>query len=753
MKIAIVVGTRPEIIKMSSIIKECQKREIPFILIHSNQHYSPEMDSMIFEDLDLPKPHYSLGIGTTAIYGNQIGNILIKIEDVLKEERPDVLLVQGDTNTVSASALAASHLGIPVGHVEAGLRSYDRTMPEELNRVVTDHLSDYLFAVSQKQKENLLSEGIDPTKIHTVGNTVADALLGNVDKAKKVKIFDEAFTGYADKKAILFTCHRAGNVDNKAALKEILDGVEMMREACPDSPFVFPIHPRTLKKIKEFDFKVPEYVINPGPLGYLEFLSVMLNSKVIVTDSGGLQEEACILGIPCVTIRENTERPETLDVGSNKLVGRDINLWKEAFVEALEDKERNWKSPFGDGDSAEKIIDALIGKSASKTTSKEKGKKITVVGLGYMGLPIACLLSNGNNIVTGYDINQARISDINEGVVPFQEKGFEEVFKTAKANGFSAQAEIKESDVYFIAVPTPAQKGQCDLSAVIAAVKEVSKVATDDSLIILESTIPPGTCEDVVEPIFKEKGINPKLVFCPERAIPGNTIYELVHNDRVLGGRDKEAILAAESVYLSFVTGEIHHTSFKSAETAKLLENTFRDVNIAFANSVYRISKEIGFDFKEAIRLANCHPRVNILEPGVGVGGHCIAVDPWFLIQGVNSDSAKVIQSSRELNDSQPKFIADEIASYCKEAHLNKVGILGLSYKPNVDDLRESPSLELVSELKGLGFDVESFDPHAVEAGTMGSLNEISDWADVLIVATKHKEFLENQLPKIKFFV
>ena len=342
-KIAIIVGTRPEIIKMASVIRECQNREISFFIIHSNQHYSQEMDSIFFDELDLPKPHYNLGVGS-GLHGNQTGNILIKMEPVLVEEKPDVVLVQGDTNTALAGALASSKLGIKVGHIEAGLRSYDRTMPEETNRILTDHMSDYLFAVGPNQVTILKKEGIEDDKIFKVGNTVSDSLFQHLEiSVEKSNILNEL--GVSSKAFFLVTVHRASNVDTVASLKELL-GLFDKLHARYTQAIVWPIHPRTQVKIKEFNIQVPSYLNLTPPIGYLDFIQLQKHAQLILTDSGGIQEEACLLGVPCITLRENTERPDSVEVGANVLVGRDGNKAIAAAEKWLAADDLNWENDY-----------------------------------------------------------------------------------------------------------------------------------------------------------------------------------------------------------------------------------------------------------------------------------------------------------------------------------------------------------------------------------------------------------------------
>ena len=357
MKIAIVLGTRPEIIKISPIIRECKKQGLEYFILHTGQHYSYNLDKIFFEELELPSAKYNLDVGSGS-HAEETGNMLIGIEKVLKEEKPDIILVEGDTNTVLAGALAASKLHIKIGHVEAGLRSYDRTMPEEINRVLVDHVSDYLFVPTERAKKNLLREGIEENKIFVTGNTIVDAVFQNLEIAKrKVDILNKL--NLNSEEYFLVTAHRQENVDDKERLKCILDGLELIYNKF-NLPLIYPIHPRTMKRLKEFGLEVPEGIRLIEPLGFLEFSQLEANAKLVLTDSGGVQEETCILRVPCVTLRDNTERPETLEVGSTVLVGVNQNKILEG-VEKMLNKERNWKNPFGDGKAGSKIIKVLEG--------------------------------------------------------------------------------------------------------------------------------------------------------------------------------------------------------------------------------------------------------------------------------------------------------------------------------------------------------------------------------------------------------
>jgi UDP-N-acetylglucosamine 2-epimerase (non-hydrolysing) len=367
MKIGIVVGTRSEIIKMAPVIRECQHRGIPYFIIHSNQHYSKEMASIFFDELGLPAPHYNLGV---CLPSDQTGSFLIKIEPILIEEKPDVVLVQGDTNTVYAGALSAAKLAIKVGHIEAGLRSYDQTMPEETNRIMTDHISEYLFAVGPNQKAILAKEGISDNKIYTLGNTISDALFqhSTVSKNKSTILND---LNVEAGKYFLVTAHRACNVDTAAHLLELLDLLDQLHTKYGQT-ILWPLHPRTQAKLNAFNIEVPAYLKLLAPIGYSDFIQLQKQAQLILTDSGGIQEEACLLGVPCLTLGENTERPELIEVGANILVGRDAKkalLAADKWLTAKAVGDRfGWENPFGDGHVAEAILDIIVADNSESAS-------------------------------------------------------------------------------------------------------------------------------------------------------------------------------------------------------------------------------------------------------------------------------------------------------------------------------------------------------------------------------------------------
>jgi len=350
MKIVSIVGARPQFIKCAPLSRELQKY-YDEILVHTGQHYDPEMSNIFFEELDIPQPDYNLKVGS-GLHGKQTGEMLEKIENVLLKEKSDLVIVFGDTNTTLAGALAAAKLHIPVAHVEAGLRSFDRTMPEEINRVVTDHLSDFLFCPTQTSVNNLAKEGI--TKgVYLVGDVMVDALEYNRNVAEeKSRILERlALTGL---KYLVMTVHRPGNTDSRKNMVNILSAVKESGKTT-----IFPVHPRTRKYLEEYGLwdTMPSNIILIEPLGYLDMLLLMSHAEKILTDSGGMQKEAYILGVPCITLRDTTEWMETLDGGWNVLVGAER---KKIISQINTSKSNVVQQVFFGRDACQKIV-AQIG--------------------------------------------------------------------------------------------------------------------------------------------------------------------------------------------------------------------------------------------------------------------------------------------------------------------------------------------------------------------------------------------------------
>lgn len=354
MSTAFILGTRPEIIKLSPVIRAFLERGLTFSIIHTNQHYSPEMDAVFFEQLGLPRADFNLGVGSGS-HGEQIGAMLPALERILAELRPDTAVVQGDTNTVLAGALVAQRAGVRVAHVEAGLRSRDRRMPEELNRILADNLSDILLAPTPGARDILLAEGFADPTIHVTGNTVVDAVL------QVARIASGTGTGAEERAGrggyILVTLHRPENVDNASTFASILDGIHLAADE-HGLKAVFPVHPRTASRLTGFGIDLPSVFERLGAVDYLTFLDLLRGARLVITDSGGVQEEACILRVPCVTARTSTERPETVRVGANLVAGVGRRGLAAAARRMLE-CEADWENPFGDGRAGERIVDIL----------------------------------------------------------------------------------------------------------------------------------------------------------------------------------------------------------------------------------------------------------------------------------------------------------------------------------------------------------------------------------------------------------
>ena len=366
-------------------------------------------------------------------------------------------------------------------------------------------------------------------------------------------------------------------------------------------------------------------------------------------------------------------------------------------------------------------------------------KKICVLGLGYIGLPTACLFANAGYRVVGVDINQEKIDKLNHGKLPFEERGLRELFEKALPN-MSFKTKPEEADVFLIAVPTPLDKEakMADLRYVRTAIKSILDYLKEDTLVILESTVPPGTCERLILPMLGNKA---HLVYCPERAIPGNTIHEMIYNDRIIGSNEKRHGEFAKEIYTSFVKGNIYLTNLRTAEMVKVMENTFRDINIALANEFAQIAEESGVNIWEAIELANKHPRVNILKPGPGVGGHCIAIDPWFLVE--NSVRSRIVNLAREINDSMPRHVLRLVKELGIGTH-STITVLGVAYKGDVDDTRETPALKFIKLAENEGYEVKVHDPlvKSFEYEILSLEAAVKD-SDCLVIITDHSKFKE----------
>ncbi|MEK5412967.1 nucleotide sugar dehydrogenase [Priestia sp. FSL W8-0001] len=380
-------------------------------------------------------------------------------------------------------------------------------------------------------------------------------------------------------------------------------------------------------------------------------------------------------------------------------------------------------------------------------------KKLCVVGLGYIGLPTAVMFANHGLQVHGVDVNEHAVNLIKNKQLHIEENGLQERLEEAVDKGlFTVSTTPEEADVFIIAVPSPINNDKtANLNYVREATKSIVPYVRKGNLVILESTVPPRTVEDVMLPVLKETGLafgtELFVSHSPERVIPGKVFEELVNNDRIVGGINEESSRLTVELYKVFVKGNIHVTDATTAEMVKVIENTYRDVNIAFANELAKISEKLGVNAWEAIKLANYHPRVNIHLPGPGVGGHCIAVDPWFLTE-LQPELAKIISLSRQTNDSMPEYTALKAKSIldAKGIQHGRVAVLGLAFKGNIDDMRESPSTDVLAHLDKLNVDYTAFDPHIkenkIEKQTQ-DLEEAVTHADLILILTDHNEFKE----------
>ena len=381
---------------------------------------------------------------------------------------------------------------------------------------------------------------------------------------------------------------------------------------------------------------------------------------------------------------------------------------------------------------------------------------VNVIGLGYIGLPTALMMASHGVEVVGTDYNPELVATLNAGKTTFKEKGLDELFADALKGGIRFTTEYQVTDTYIVSVPTPYDKfsKKVDACYVVTAVKNVMDVCPKGATVVIESTVSPGTIDKYVRPVIEVNGFtigqDINLVHAPERIIPGNMVYELLHNNRTIGADDKAVGEKVKQLYASFCQGEIVVTDIRTAEMTKVVENTFRAVNIAFANELAKICRHDGMDVYEIIKICNMHPRVNILQPGPGVGGHCISVDPWFLV-GDYPSLAKVIDESMKTNDGMPDFVLNRIYEIMKEkgmTDIGRVGLYGLTYKENVDDMRESPTLQLLeSQERHLAAPLKVYDPFItkdVVANQYHDLDAFLNDVDCVVIMVKHTEIREN---------
>lgn len=387
---------------------------------------------------------------------------------------------------------------------------------------------------------------------------------------------------------------------------------------------------------------------------------------------------------------------------------------------------------------------------------------VNVIGLGYIGLPTALMMASHGVEVIGTDYNKELVDTLNAGKTTFKEDGLDELFQNAVKAGIKFTTEYQNTDVYIVSVPTPYDKfsKKVDACYVVEAVKDVMKVCHKGATVVIESTVSPGTIDKFVRPVIEENGFtigqDINLVHAPERIIPGNMVYELLHNNRTIGADDKVVGEKVKELYSSFCQGEIVVTDIRTAEMTKVVENTFRAVNIAFANELAKICRHDNMDVYEIIKICNMHPRVNILQPGPGVGGHCISVDPWFLV-GDYPSLAKVIDESMKTNDGMPDFVLNRIYEIMKEnkiTDISKVGLYGLTYKENVDDMRESPTLQMLESMERhlCGDLVKVYDPFITKDIVPNQYHDLDKFindVELVVLLVGHDEIKQN-MDKLK---
>jgi len=385
-------------------------------------------------------------------------------------------------------------------------------------------------------------------------------------------------------------------------------------------------------------------------------------------------------------------------------------------------------------------------------------KKIVVIGTGYVGLPLAVMLARSGYEVIGVDIEEGVVESINRGVLHIAEEEIARIFQEDEVKkNLHAQNSPCPADVFIISVPTPLdqKKRIADISQVISAVESISPHLRPGNLVIIESTVPPLTCRATIAPLIEKSGLkvsqNLFLCHCPERILPGDVFFEIVHNDRIIGGLDEKASQMAKEIYASFVKGRFYLTDDVTAELVKLMENTYRDVNIALANEFAAVAEGLGVDIMQAIELANKHPRVDILSPGIGTGGHCIPVDPWFIKQ-VDPVNSRLIQTARLINDEVPYKIAAKIRRALRDIKEPRIVVLGVTYKPDTYDVRNSPAIRIIELLRDDGYQVEAYDPLA-EGYHYSSIKDLAKGADCLVALVEHqiiKKELEENMAEIK---
>lgn len=788
--ILLVVGTRPEAIKLLPLYFALKKKNLPVLVCTTMQH--AELLKEPFSLFNVV-PDYNFNImriGQDIFYITQL--VLQKTKELLQLVQPSLVIVQGDTTSAFSAALAAFYKKIPVAHIEAGLRTHDMTapFPEEMNRRVLQLISTYHFAPTSWSAGQLLAESQTKKNIFCVGNTIVDAIRIIRDKIKtKEVIIDSKLKQMVElakknnKKIILFTMHRRESFGE--VMHSSLTTLANILKKNNDLFCFYPYHPNpsVMNAVKKTHLSELENLLLTEPLLYHDLIFLIEQSDLVVTDSGGLQEEAVSCNKPVIILRENTERMEAVWAGAAELVGSNQEKFELAVERLLYRRvgEHGLQEKiFGNGFSADSIAHILreqlkVHKAVEINTDvatkvnkihnkkkvffvKNKEKKIAVFGLGYIGLPTSIVLADAGYEVVGIDTNEKKVASINSGDPTLVEPDlFEKLAVALSDNNFFATTNPISADVFIVAVPTPITEVKtADLSFVWQALDTICHVLKKNDLIVIESTIPVGTTQKIAlfvqEKTGMKAGIDVFIAHCPERVLPGNIFYELVHNDRIIGGISEKSVEEARKFYAAFVVGSLYLTDDKTAELVKLVENSARDTQIAFAHQVADMATEIDRNPYEVIELANKHPRVNILQPSCGVGGHCLAVDPYFLIETFK-EKVPLIASARKINDNRSNsvvfYIENEIDKWKQNNKTQSnptVSLFGATYKANIDDLRESAACNVIKDLsqyKPLICDpfVSAAQGKKLFGSHFVKINEAVSSADIIVFLVKHTQF------------
>lgn len=778
--VVIIVGTRPEGIKLIPLYCALKKAGVSVVLCSTVQH--TELLSEVF-DLFGVIPDISLNVmrpGQDLFYLTQA--VLQKTKELFIAQKPSLVIVQGDTTSAMAAGMAAFYLKIPIAHIEAGLRTNDlgAPFPEEMNRRILRVLSTYHFAPTSWAAAQLMKEGVNEKQIFCVGNTVVDALRMIKHKIAQQEVcVSESLRTQLHRiqkefqKSLLFTMHRRESFNGDVS--RIFKGLYHWLSEHPHVFCFYPYHPNPsiIAALQDSGFAQLKNVLLLEPLSYKDMAYVLDSIDYVLTDSGGIQEEAVSIGKPVIVLREKTERIEAVWSGAAQLVGTDVSAILDALDRLDADKTMATMALqlFGDGYAAEKIVhilkerinfntvkmDSMLRISYGAKKEAFNMKKVVVFGLGYIGLPTSIVLAEAGYTVHGVDLDEKKLAAIQAGDPVIKEPELYEKMQVVLRNdNFTVSRKVVTADYFIIAVPTPfTHDKKADLSHVYDAVTMLLPVIKCGDTVIIESTIPVKTTMRVASLIAQKTnlvaGEDFFVVHCPERVLPGNIFHELVHNARILGGINKSSLEKAKELYASFVKGELYLTDADTAELVKLVENSSRDAQIAFAHQVASMATRIGLDPYEVIELANKHPRVSILNPSCGVGGHCLAVDPWFLVETFKDD-ARYLKLAREINDNRPREVVEQIKNSiaCWTEKLNKkpvVALCGMTYKPEVDDLRESPALKVAQMLKE--YDICICEPNVskdivqkyVESPVL-KYSEALERADIVVFLVAHKRFL-----------